>query len=153
MPFLHLPQGAAFKPISSSSTETMDDVEGLLPDEKAVLLVETGNYQPDQIRKRVPSMFCAGVFMVVLSIIVIIVTIMYPAGDDGFCYTQSTYYSKGSFLVSWLSFNVQPTPVTPPPVKELLHGIYRALGQERVCASADAARFITLQFVTYLMVR
>lgn len=72
----------------------MEDIEGLLPGEdKEAAMGEPVLHAPRHA-KWIPSMFCAGLFMFLVSFIVTVVNIAHVAKADDFCFKRSTYYSK-----------------------------------------------------------
>ncbi|KAL1964931.1 hypothetical protein VTN77DRAFT_6284 [Rasamsonia byssochlamydoides] len=91
MPTFHFSrEGIAIKASSSDSAENTEDLEGLMSEEKEGSINESVQ---NSVRKRIPSMFWAGLFMVLVSFTVIVVTVVHPVRDDDFCFKRSTYYS------------------------------------------------------------
>ncbi|KAL1986125.1 hypothetical protein VTN96DRAFT_6777 [Rasamsonia emersonii] len=94
MPTFHFSsEGKVVKTSSSDSGENMEDMEGLLPGEdKEATMGEAVPRAPRRV-KWIPSIFCVGLFMLLVGFIITVVNIAHMARADDFCFKRSTFYS------------------------------------------------------------
>lgn len=84
----------------------MEDMEGLLPGEdKEATMGEAVPRAPRRV-KWIPSIFCVGLFMLLVGFIITVVNIAHMARADDFCFKRSTFYSKIYNHLSLLSCSV-----------------------------------------------